>query len=120
MRYDAIRRLRPRAEFELTQDGTTNNGEPYLSVYVDPDGQPPPSVAELSAAAAAIDAEREAAQLAAAQLRAQVRTTAVGAVGKVYNTLAAGEVRALLAVLLWRAGALGNDGTVQPLEEWAR
>lgn len=119
MRYDAVRRLRPRAIFQLTQDGTHDN-QPYVSEYYDPDGQPEPTPAEAAAAAAAIDAEAEAARLAAAQLRQQIRTVAGGAVGKRFDLLSAGEVRALLAVVLWRAGAIGNDGTVQPLDKWAR
>jgi hypothetical protein len=119
MRYEAIRRLRPRAEFELTQDGT-NGGQPYLSLYSDPDGLPPPTEAEILAMIVTLEAEAEAARLAAAQLRQQIRTTAAGAVGIRYDLLTAAQVRALVAILLWKQGALSNAGLVQPLDEWAR
>jgi hypothetical protein len=49
-----------------------------------------------------------------------VRTLAGGAAGKLITNLTASEVRALVAVLLWKAGALTPDGAVRPLDEWAR
>jgi len=53
-------------------------------------------------------------------LRETVKTTAQSAVGVAYDALTAGQVRALFAILLWREGALNNDGTVKPLGEWVR
>lgn len=119
MRYEAIRRLRPRAAFTLMQDGT-NGGQPYISGYSDPGGLPEPTEAEILAMIVTLETEAEAARVAAAQLRQQVRTTAQGAVGVRYDLLTAAQVRALVAILLWREGALDNAGLVRPLNEWAR
>lgn len=119
MRYEAIKRLRPKATIELTQDGTRGGG-PYLSVYVEPDGLPEPTEAEILAMIVTLEAEAEAARVAAAQLRQQVRTTAQGAVGIRYDLLTAAQVRALVAILLWKEGALDNAGLVRPLSEWVR
>lgn len=118
MRYEAIKRLRPKATIELTQDGT--RGGPYLSVYVEPDGLPEPTEAEILAAIVTLETEAAAAATAAAQLRQQVRTTAASAVGVRYDLLTAAQVRALVAILLWKQGALNSLGLVQPLDEWAK
>jgi hypothetical protein len=55
----------------------------------------------------------------AAALRTQVVTVAQSAVGVVITNLTAAQVRALLAVLLWKGGALDKDGKIRPLVEWA-
>lgn len=56
----------------------------------------------------------------ASALKSRVVTLAQSAVGVRVDELAAGQVRALLVILLWQASALNRDGVVRPLEEWAR
>lgn len=53
-------------------------------------------------------------------IRALVVQAAQGAVGVNLTALTAGQQRALLAILLWKAGAVNPDGTVRPLAQWAR
>lgn len=95
-----------------------NDGDgPYIAVWNLPDAQP--TEAELQAASDAYDAAKAQADADAAELRTRVRTTAQSAVGVIITDLTAGQVRALLAVLLWKAGALDKDGKIRPLSEWA-
>lgn len=77
-----------------------------------------PSLAALQAAWDAYVASEAAKQEAAETLKQLIRTTAQGAVGKRLDTLTAAEQRALLAVLLWQAGGVSNDGTVKALSAW--
>lgn len=51
---------------------------------------------------------------------AAIKTAAQSAVGLQLTDLTAGQVKALLAALLWRAGAVNPDGTVRPLGEWLK
>lgn len=53
-------------------------------------------------------------------LREQIKTVAQSAVGVAYDQLTAAQVRALVAILLWKQGALNNDGTVKPLGQWVK
>lgn len=57
---------------------------------------------------------------AAAAARALVLATAQTAAGVAYGNLTAAQVRALLAVLLWQAGALDEAGRVRPLAAWVQ
>lgn len=59
-------------------------------------------------------------QTARATTLAGVRTVAQSAVGVAYGDLTAGQVKALLACLLFRVGAFNADGTVRPLSEWVK
>jgi hypothetical protein len=71
--------------------------------------------------AAAIVARQAAAQQAitdAAALRAQIIALAQSAVGVSLSALTAPQVRALTALLLWKAGGVKADATVRPLAEW--
>jgi hypothetical protein len=52
--------------------------------------------------------------------RALVVAAAQSAVGVNIAALTAGQVRALLAVLLYKAGAIDAQGVVQPLAGWAQ
>lgn len=54
----------------------------------------------------------------AAALRQRVVTLAQSAVGTRVDDLLTGQVKALVAILLWQAGALDSSGTVQPLATW--
>ena len=80
--------------------------------------QPQPTDAELQAAETAYDAAQAQRQADSAALRQQVVTLAQSAVGLPINTLTAAQVRALVAVLLWKAGALDKNGNVNPLGSW--
>lgn len=52
------------------------------------------------------------------QLRTAIVSTAQTAVGVTLNNLTAAQVKALLAILLYKAGGVNNDGTVRPLSQW--
>jgi hypothetical protein len=103
----------PLADYEIQDDG---NG-PYISAWHLPGPQPTPE--QLQAASDAVDALAAQAAQEAAALRTKVRTTAQSAVGVSIDQLTNNQVRALLAVLLWREGALDKDGKVRPFAEWA-
>lgn len=77
---------------------------------------PTPIESDRAIAAREVAAQQETA--AAAALRQRVLTVAQGAVGKSIDTLAAGEVRALVVCLLYRAGGIDRAGVVQPLDSW--
>lgn len=55
---------------------------------------------------------------AAAALRTRVRQIAQGAVGVQIDQLTALQTRALLAVVLHKAGAIDKNGAIRPLNEW--
>lgn len=55
-----------------------------------------------------------------AGLRSRVVQAAQSAIGVRVDDLLAGQVRALLAIVLWQAGALDKDGKVKPLGDWVR
>ena len=63
---------------------------------------------------AAHDPERAPARV----LRAQVLALAASAVGIRLDNLTAGQQRAILACMAWKAGAVAPDLTVRPLAEW--
>lgn len=72
--------------------------------------------------AAAIAARAQAAQQErsdASALRSRVLTLANGTVGRQIDAaFTTAELRALLALLLWKSGALTNAGAIKPLGEW--
>ncbi len=82
--------------------------------------QTQPTNAELQADVAALDARDVAQKNEANALRQQVISTAQSAVGVSITALTAAQVRALVAILLWKAGAIKADGTVRPLAEWVK
>jgi hypothetical protein len=116
--WKALAHLYPDAEplrdYAIVDEGAG----PYIAVWSLP-GEPP-TQAELDAAIVAYDAAAATRDADASRLRQRVRTLAGGAAGKLITNLTASEVRALVAVLLWKAGALTPDGAVRPLDEWAR
>lgn len=65
-------------------------------------------------------ATHEAERTQAAQLRQQIIQSAQSAVGIALGALTAQQRNSLIALLLWKAGALNRDGTVKALEEWVR
>ena len=48
-----------------------------------------------------------------------IKTIAQSAVGVALNDLTATQVRSLLAVLLWKNGAIKADGTIKAPQDWA-
>lgn len=115
--YDALKRLAPGVAFTLTQDGTHDN-VPYISAW--PEDVPMPTQAEIDAMLLTLEQERQAAQTEAQQLRQRVVNLAQSAVGIAVNDLTAPQVRALLALLLRKEGALDKTGTIRPLQDWVR
>ena len=53
-------------------------------------------------------------------LRNQVLSVAGSAEGVLITDLTNVQVRALVACLLWKNGALTNDGHIKPLSEWVK
>ena len=78
----------------------------------------PPTPQEITAALAARETARQAAIADAAALRAQIVTIAQSAVGVRVDLLTAVQVRALMACVLWKQGALDKLGQVRPLADW--
>lgn len=77
-----------------------------------------PTQAEIDAAIASRQAAEQQAKTDAIALRQKILTVAQSAVGQSIDVLTAAQVRALVACLLYRAGALDKAGIVQPLGEW--
>lgn len=75
-----------------------------------------PTEAEIAVAIAAREAADRQKEQDAAALRQRIRTAAQSAVGQSIDTLTAAQVRALLAVLLYRTGMLDKNGIVQPID----
>lgn len=86
-----------------------------------PDGTDEGAVARIVAAhnPTALDAATQQQAQQQTTTRAAIIATAQGAVGKPLAALTATERNALLAVLLWGAGALTPALTVAPLDRWA-
>lgn len=79
-----------------------------------------PTEAEIAAALAAREQGRQDALRDALALRQALRTKLASAVGVQIDDLLVGQLRALVAYLLWREGALDKDLRVRPLSEWAK
>jgi len=77
-----------------------------------------PTQQESDAGVVALAQAEQQARQDTAQLRQQVLNLANSAVGVAVNALTAAQVRALVALLLLKAGALNTDGTVRPLTDW--
>jgi hypothetical protein len=103
----------PLRDYTIADDGSG----PRIIAWNLPQAQP--TEAELQAASDAYDAAKAQADAAATTLRTQVVNVAQSAVGVVITNLTAAQVRALLAVLLWKNGALTDAGAVRPLGQWA-
>ncbi len=64
--------------------------------------------------------KQQAAEADDAALGTEIAKTALLAVGQKLDALTAGQVRGLLALLLWRFGAIGPDLRVRPFDQWSR
>jgi GAF domain-containing protein len=114
----AIKHLFPDAiaeiDFQLQDDGEG----PYIAAWNLPD--PQPDEATLAQAAADYLAAAIAAEQARQQLRDQIKTLAQSAVGETLDNLTQAQLKSLVAILLWKAGAVANDLTINPLSDWVR
>jgi hypothetical protein len=114
--WKAIRYLYPTAvplrDYEIRDDGT---GAAIVAWHLP---QPQPTAVQLQTACDAYDAREAQAAQDAAALRQQVVTTAQSAVGVAFGNLTAAQVKSLLAVVLYKAGALDKAGVVLPLNSW--
>ena len=103
----------PLRDYRVQDDGKGA----YIAVWNLANPQPTPR--QLQAASDAVDAARSQADSEAQALRTQVRNVAQSTVGVVITNLESAQVRSLLAVLLWKAGAIDKDGKIRPLNDWA-
>ena len=51
-------------------------------------------------------------------LRSKIKATAKSAEGVLLKDLTLGQIKALLAVMLWKAGGVSDDMTINKLGEW--
>lgn len=77
-----------------------------------------PTPAQITAAIAARSAQAQQDKDDAAALRTRVRTLAQSAVGVQLDQLTALQVRALIAMLLHKQGAIDKNGAIRPLNDW--
>lgn len=106
----------PLHDYILRDDGDGKG--PYISEWQL--SQPKPTSEQIVSAIAAFDNQQSQRGQEAQRLRQQVVTTAQSVVGFAVGSLSAAQVRALLAVLLHKEGALDKDGKVRPLVEWVK
>lgn len=120
----------PRVVRAVDQDGADSRhvvyreGEKALSMlaadWLDSRGDLPtsPTEEEIQAAIDAQLAERMRAHADAIALRQRVMDMAADAVGQQVDALTAPQVRSLLVLLLWKAGALDTAGAPRPPDDW--
>lgn len=77
-----------------------------------------PTAAQSAAAIAALDAAAAQSKADATLLRTRVLTLAQSAVGVQIDQLTAPQIRALVALLLFKQGAIDKSGAVLPLAGW--
>jgi hypothetical protein len=107
----AIAQINPQATYLLTDSNATSWND--ILEWYGPGPKPTPE--QLEAAWQIVLAERAEAKT----VRDAVMETAKGAVGKGLGALTAGERNALLAVVLFRLGAVDRSGKIRPIREWA-
>ncbi len=78
----------------------------------------PPTPQEIAAAIAARQAAAQQAQADAVALRAQIVTTLQGAAGVTFANLTLVQLKAVVAAMAWKAGALNRDTTLKPPGDW--
>jgi hypothetical protein len=107
----AIAQFNPQATYLLTSSNATSWND--IVEWYGPGPKPTPE--QLEAAWQIVLAERAEEKA----VRDAILDAAQGAVGKSLSSLTAGERNALLAVLLFRLGAVDRSGKVRPLRQWA-
>lgn len=80
----------------------------------------PPTAAEQQTIDAVVAAHDPDGLTKVEQLRETIKGLAQSAVGVTLNNLTNNQKDALLAILLWQAGAVADDLTVNPLKDWAK
>lgn len=116
----AIGLIRPNSEYHFRAPNHSGHTlAEALGDWRDPNTTPP-TEAEIIAAWDTHVAERASQASSATSLRNQVLTVAGSAEDVLLTDLTAAQVKALVAVLLWKAGGLTNDGHVKALSEWVR
>lgn len=93
-------------------------GDEQIVLWKLPQAQP--TEAEIAAAAAAYETAETQRQADASTLRQGILIQANAAVGVPYSNVTNAMLKALLWILLWRAGALNKDLTIKPLGEWVK
>lgn len=97
---------------------------PHVRSILAADWPPPlpsdPTPEQSTAAIAARQQAEQQAQQDAAALRQQILTLSQSAVGARVDQLTAGQVRALIAILLHKEGALDKSGVVRAPGEWVK
>lgn len=79
-----------------------------------------PTPQQIAAALAARLAAAQQAQADALALRSTILATARTAEGVLLANLTTNQIKALLAILLWKEGGVKADMTVKPLSEWVK
>lgn len=82
--------------------------------------EPQPNDAQIDAAIAAAKAAAQQAETDAVALKQAVQNLAQSAVGVVIDQLTAAQRNALIACLLWKAGAIDKDMKIRPLAQWLK
>lgn len=99
----------PSVEFALNDDAT-------IASWGGPDAQPTP--AQIAALITAFRSAETQAAADAQTLRTKVSTLAQSAVGVQLDQLTAAQVRALIAFVLYKQGAIDKTGAIKPLDTW--
>lgn len=110
-----LQRLRPNSEYHWKSDGWGTYAD--IGEWRDPHTAKP-TEAELYAEWDVYLAEVARQTANEITLHNRLMALASSTAGAAVDQLSAGQVRALLTLLLWRAGALHADGTVRPITEW--
>jgi hypothetical protein len=105
--YQALTTTFPLSTFTLNDDGS-------IATWNGPDAQPVSVLAVVTAWQAA----QAQGTTDAAALRARVVSLAQSAVGVQVDQLTAVQIRALVALLLYKQGAIDKTGAVLPLAGW--
>lgn len=110
-----LQRLRPNSEYHWKSDGWGT----YADIGEWRDSHTTkPTEAELYAEWDIYRAEIARQTADESTLHDHMMALASSAAGAAVDQLSAEQVRALVTLLLWRAGAINADGTVRPVVEW--
>lgn len=102
----------PGVDWDLVDDGAG----PYIAAWHRT--EPQPSDTEIDTAIAAAKAAAQQAVTDAASLKQAIINQAQSAVGVLLTDLTAAQRNALVACLLWKAGALDKTLKIKPLASW--
>lgn len=88
--------------------------------FLDGDLKRDPTSQEQAAIDAVVAAHDPQLLTQAEQLREAIKTIAQSAVGETLDNLTQAQLKALVAILLWKAGAVESNLTIRPLGQWVR